>query len=1230
MFRLRAWQASVLCLAAAALPAAHGAQGAWQTTVNDTVVPNSGDYGLQWSARHSLGGTRDVFQTITTHLTLPAGQDNLGMLGANAVFVDGAGNVYSTGYLDQGDTAQANGRDVLTAKHDAAGTLIWSVTYNGAQSGYDEGMALAVDAAGNVYVAGRTEGADTSLDLLLIKYNADGSFAWARTYQTGITDMERDVAVATDGANVYVAGRSLNASDPDKPHMDIVTLRYDADGNGEVARLYDGGYGDDVPVGLGLGPAGEVYVGGVSKGPANNDYLVLKYAPGTLTAVWQVRNDSGSRDEATAMAVDAASDVVYLTGWSRAGGGARNFRTLAFSGADGSEAWGAATSYTEENHIPRAMAVNAGVVAVAGKSGAQDAYDVLTVGYDAASGAPRWTRVYDDNNANEIPVAVAVDDAGRVYVTGQRGVTADPGHDVFLIAYDSDGVFLPDREAAYDAGGHEFVRDIALRTDGEGLVGIHLAGGSDRDNTTGGSVDGDYTILKYNVMRADLVAEALLAPGMVASESMVAVTPTLRNIKDSTARKLADAGAFTVDVLLATSTDPNAATLFPLGSYSVGGLPSGQSNMSSASVAIPPTSVIPEGSYWWAVRVDSADAVNETDETNNLFFGSAVTVVDPPDLVPASIAIVNPATGSAPAASDITVEYSIDNIRSVGTSGAFQVNFVFSSDTVIGNGDDILLGSDTVTSPIPGNGSLPLTQAVVTIPNTTPPGPYYLGIVVDANDDVLEARDDNNTLATSATFNVEAIPDLQMTALSGPLGGVAGSPVSIDYTVVANDVGASNIKVQFYLSTDTLITDADLFLDIVGGHNLAADVPFSGNVTVTIPAGVAQGVYYLGAIVNQNNANQGDAIDESDTTNNALAAAQSISIGLPASDPAALPDLVVTDVSGPASAVRGETISVTTSVSNVLPKDVASSFTVGIYLSPDATITTGDILLGTRIITALAGNTTDTATTNVTIPFDQPEDVVWTDTVGVEVTGNSLRKTAFTDWGNAGAISVQTLSGDGYVEFTAVEANTSRAIGFSTSNSDNHYASIPFAIVVDSIQSACVSETGVARTCISYSAGDVFRIQRSGTTIRYQRYNSGTASFDTFYTSNLSSSGAVFVDSALYETNATLVNVKLGRNVIPGSYYLGAIADTENVITEVDENNNDAVQTDAGGSPATTPIGVATGQSGGGGGGSLGWTGLLALCLLVMLQYKRGRFRSGCSRPGAGPAGRSLINPATI
>ena len=50
--------------------------------------------------------------------------------------------------------------------------------------------------------------------------------------------------------------------------------------------------------------------------------------------------------------------------------------------------------------------------------------------------------------------------------------------------------------------------------------------------------------------------------------------------------------------------------------------------------------------------------------------------------------------------------------------------------------------------------------------------------------------------------------------------------------------------------------------------------------------------------------------------------------------------------------------------------------------------------------------------------------VTWTDTVGVSAAGNDLTKTAPQTAFNAGAVSVESLSGDGFVEFTTGEATT--------------------------------------------------------------------------------------------------------------------------------------------------------------------------------------------------------------
>ncbi len=1160
------------------------AQAAWETQTSNTVVANSGDYGFQWLVRNTLSGVR--------------GGQNLALARAQDVYVDAAGNVYSTGYLDSGGNTLSN---VLTAKHDAAGGLLWSASYDGGVNNNDAGLALVVDGAGNVYVAGRSASArmgsdGTDFDVLLVKYNADGTQAWVQTYdQAGGTDEAVDVAVSADGSTVYVAAVSENGTD-----ADIVTLRYDA-ATGDLlqSRIYDSG-AEDKPVGIGLGPGGEVYVGASS----GNDFLLLKYAPGDLTSeLWKERI-SGT---AKAMAVDSTTDRIYLAGWQGRG---TNFLTLAYDG-NGTLLWQRDTSQGNGFQLARTVAVNGEVVAVAGRSGTTDAPDILIVTYDAVDGTLIWQQSYD-SGAEDEAVAVAVDAAGNVYVLGHTGTTT--ARDLILLGYDNTGSLRSNLLHSYDGGGAEMASAIALGQDVLGQVTVHLAGGSDRPMPAVGSVDADYLLLKYGAMRADLVGDAIMAPAMIASESVVSVTPSVRNVLDSLTQKLADAGGFTVEIALATSTDPDLATFQVLGSFTVPGLSSGQVHSAATSVTIPPTTVLPEGNYFYALRIDTTDSVLEVDETNNIFFGPAVTVVDPPDLVPTAISVVDPATGNAPAASTITVEYEIQNIRSVATSDDFQVNFVFSSDDVIGNGDDLLLGSDTVSTNIAGNGSLLPTQAQVTIPNTTPAATYFLGIVVDANDDILEARDDNNMLASTGTFTVEPITDLTVTAVTGPVAAVVSNTIDVDYTLLANDVDASDIKVQLYLSPDAAITDADILLAVILGHNLTAGVPSSSTATVTVPSGTAQGVYYLGAIVNQNNANQNDAVSESNDNNNSVASVKTISIGLDATDPAALPDLMISDVSGPASAARGDIISVTTTVSNVLPKAVTSPFTVGIYLSPDATITTSDLRIGTRDIASLAGNTADTAVTDITVPFEQVADVIWADLTGLSVeNGNNLRKTLTTNAWDAGSESAQTLDGDGYLEFTATATGDDRAIGLVLNNTGYHYLEMDYGIWLSTPDLAYAVESGSFEAFFNFTPGDVFRIERTGTTIRYLRYNSGTNAFDVIHTSNRSSSGSLRVITAFYDYNTTLNGIRIANALPAGSYYLGAIADIDEVITEVDENNNDAVQSDATGTPASTPIAVRTSSAvlGGGGGGVFAWL-LLVLSAWLLGARRRCRQHPAC------------------
>src|SRR5713226_2701691 len=58
----------------------------------------------------------------------------------------------------------------------------WVARYNGPASGHDAANAMALDAAGNVYVTGGSTGVGTGLDCATVKYDSDGNELWVARY----------------------------------------------------------------------------------------------------------------------------------------------------------------------------------------------------------------------------------------------------------------------------------------------------------------------------------------------------------------------------------------------------------------------------------------------------------------------------------------------------------------------------------------------------------------------------------------------------------------------------------------------------------------------------------------------------------------------------------------------------------------------------------------------------------------------------------------------------------------------------------------------------------------------------------------------------------------------------------------------------------------------------------------------------------------------------------------
>ena len=137
-------------------------------------------------------------------------------------------------------------------------------------------------------------------------------------------------------------------------------------------------------------------------------------------------------------------------------------------------------------------------------------------------------------------------------------------------------------------------------------------------------------------------------------------------------------------------------------------------------------------------------------------------------------------------------------------------------------------------------------SSIVRIPPSLARGKYYLGAIADYQSTIEETDETNNT--TAMDFEVEA-SDLVISAFSGPSSAAQATSVTVLGKVWNQGKAASPISyVGLYLSTDSDITPDDTSLGYVLIGALAVNGSASFSKSVKIPAGLAVGTYYLGAI----------------------------------------------------------------------------------------------------------------------------------------------------------------------------------------------------------------------------------------------------------------------------------------------------------------------------------------------------------------------------------------------
>ncbi len=203
--------------------------------------------------------------------------------------------------------------------------------------------------------------------------------------------------------------------------------------------------------------------------------------------------------------------------------------------------------------------------------------------------------------------------------------------------------------------------------------------------------------------------------------------------------------------------------------------------------------------------------------------------------------------------------------------------------------------------------------------------------------------------SVEATFDTSTDYDLVADSVAVPAATAApGEEIEVGWSghVGGSDSIAGGFSTRIYISEDNNITTADTVLATI--HEAAASDPGddfgdSGpGRMVTLPVGLSDGDKYIGIIVDYN-----DAVDESNESNNTAWDAIAI-------DSTSSIDLVADSITPQAgSVVAGSSVNVNwfghADAGN--SGDVSGNFSVGFYLSNDATVTTADTLLDRATVT---------------------------------------------------------------------------------------------------------------------------------------------------------------------------------------------------------------------------------------------------------------------------------------
>ncbi|MCC6908037.1 MAG: PQQ-binding-like beta-propeller repeat protein, partial [Phycisphaerales bacterium] len=443
--------------------------------------------------------------------------------GLGGMVVDSAGVTYMTG-----TGGSSSNVDIITTAFGPDGAELWTSTFNGTYNWHDQGRGITIGVDGSLWVCGNTPAADSRAKVLALKYDrATGALLQRIEYTSDPFYAEHAQSIAVDAAgNVYVGGGTNGDG------SDVYVLSFNPAGNLRWRKTWDGlafgPFSQDHLQQLALAPDGNLVamIDGVA---ANNhaDYVLIKYNAGTGATIWETHWGLGGDDFPNEMIIDTDSDI-YVCGIALALEGNDRYGTIRVRGGDGAIMW---ENYAgrDYHNAQRGFSIDGrGGVYVTGsvdpdgdRSNANDNF--YSVKLDADTGSQLWSHSYGANclYCSDIPGDIVADSAGNVLLAGTSLSAPYSGH-MLLFVLDSGtgietdrGVLAPTQNEGYGIG------SLVLDAQENLLIG----GGTVNVNTG----EKNYLLIKYDSLSGGSYALTVqnLVGGSDAAFTIINATPSV-------------------------------------------------------------------------------------------------------------------------------------------------------------------------------------------------------------------------------------------------------------------------------------------------------------------------------------------------------------------------------------------------------------------------------------------------------------------------------------------------------------------------------------------------------------------------------------------------------------------------------------------------------------------------------------------------------------------------------